>query len=33
MKKNQNKEMQGKDILDEILEGTSLADAEEMDIQ
>lgn len=32
MKKNQNKEMQEKDILDEILEGTSLADAEEMDI-
>lgn len=32
MKKNQNKEMQEKDILDQILEGTSLADAEEMDI-
>jgi hypothetical protein len=32
MKKNQNKEMQGKDILGKLLEGTSLADAKEMDV-
>ena len=32
MKKNQNKEMPKQDILDELLEGSALADAEEMDV-
>lgn len=32
MKKNQNKEMQSKGILGKLLEGTSLADAKEMDV-
>ena len=32
MKKNQNKEMQEKDILGKLLEGTSLGAAEELDV-